>query len=158
MPLRSDWSEATCPIARTLDVVGDPWVLLILREAVQGVTRYDDFRAALGVADGVLSRRLAAMVDDGLMTRAPYRSGNRTREEYLLTDAGRDLLPVLHALVRWGETHRPRPTGRLVVVHDGCGHETERPDVCDACGEALTPANVSWRKPRDLGRLVPLVR
>ena len=72
----------------------------------------DDFRAALGVADGVLSRRLAAMVDDGLMTRAPYRSGNRTREEYLLTDAGRDLLPVLHALVRWGETHRPRPTGR----------------------------------------------
>ena len=94
MPLRSDWSEATCPIARTLDVVGDPWVLLILREAVQGVTRYDDFRAALGVADGVLSRRLAAMVDDGLMTRAPYRSGNRTREEYLLTDAGRDLLPV----------------------------------------------------------------
>ncbi len=87
--------------------MGDPWVLLVLREAVTGATRFEQFRSSLGCADNVLSRRLAAMVEDGLLVRAPYDAGNRTREEYLLTDEGRDLLPVLHALVLWGERHRP---------------------------------------------------
>lgn len=158
MPLRSDWSEATCPIARTLDVVGDPWVMLVLREAVQGATRFEQFRGALGVADSVLSNRLSAMVEAGLMTRAPYRSGNRTRTGYVLTDAGADLLPVLHALVRWGDTHRPGPDGPLRIHHDDCGSETHRADSCSACGEALTVRNVSWRKPRDPSRPVQLRR
>ena len=100
MPLRSDWSEATCPIARSLDVVGDPWVLLVLREALTGATRFDDFRVALGVADNVLSRRLSAMVEGGLLVRSPYVDEHRTRHEYLLTDAGRDLLPVVQATRR----------------------------------------------------------
>ena len=72
MPLRSDWSEATCPIARSLDVVGDPWVVLVLREALTGSTRFEQFRGALGVADNVLSRRLAGDGRGGLLTRAPY--------------------------------------------------------------------------------------
>jgi DNA-binding HxlR family transcriptional regulator len=158
VPLRSDWSQATCPIARTLDVVGDPWVLLVLREAVTGATRFEQFRSSLGCADNVLSRRLAAMVEDGLLVRAPYDAGNRTREEYLLTDEGRDLLPVLHALVLWGERHRPADTGRLVVVHDGCGEPTESADTCSTCGERLTSETVSWRRPRDPEHLTPLVR
>ena len=114
VPLRSDWSQATCPIARSLDVVGDPWVVLVLREAFTGTTRFEQLRSALGCADNVLSRRLSAMVQAGLLVRAPYDAGNRTREEYLLTDAGRELLPVLHALAQWGERHRPASTGRLV--------------------------------------------
>ena len=158
MPLRSDWSEATCPIARSLDVVGDPWVVLVLREALQGVSRYDDFRDRLGVADSVLARRLAAMVDAGLLERTPYRDERRTRAGYALTDAGADLLPVLNALVLWGERHRPRDTGVMHVIHDGCGEETTSADRCSACGATLTPDTVSWRKPRDPDRLVPLVR
>jgi len=158
MPLRSDWSGATCPIARSLDVVGDPWVLLVLREALQGATRFEEFRDALGVADSVLSRRLGAMVDADLLARAPYRSDQRTREGYLLTEAGGDLLPVLNALMHWGERHRPRTTGRMAVVHEGCGAETAYADSCSHCGERLTASNVSWVKPRDPGVRLPLVR
>ncbi len=109
MPLRSDWSAASCPIARSLDVVGDPWVLLVLRESFRGVTRFEQFRSALGIADNVLSRRLRQMVEAGLLRRSPYHAGNRVQHEYVLTDAGSDLLPVLHALGRWGEEHRPHP-------------------------------------------------
>ena len=158
MPLRSDWSEATCPIARSLDVVGDPWVMLVIREAFTGATRFEQFRAALGCADNVLSRRLSGMVDAGLLRRAPYDAGNRTREEYLLTDAGTDLLPVVHALALWGERHRPASTGRLVVVHEGCGEPTGSADSCTACGARLSADTVSWRRPRDPEHLTALVR
>lgn len=158
MPLRSDWSEAVCPIARSLDVVGDPWVVLVLREALTGATRFEQFRATLGVADNVLSRRLAAMVDAGLLTRSPYVAGNRTQHEYLLTDAGTDLLPIVHALAQWGERHRPARTGRLDVVHEVCGQATESADTCTSCGERLTTSTVAWRGPRDPSRLTPLVR
>jgi DNA-binding HxlR family transcriptional regulator len=158
VPLRSDWSEAPCPIARSLDVVGDPWVLLVLREAFRGSTRFEEFRSGLGVADNVLSRRLGQMVDAGLLARAPYLSGNRTRHEYLLTEAGADLLPVVHALAQWGERHRARPSGRMEVVHEGCGAVTTSADTCSACGAPLTSACVSWRGPRSSSSLVPLVR
>jgi DNA-binding HxlR family transcriptional regulator len=158
MPLRSDWSEASCPIARTLDVVGDPWVLLVLREALTGATRFEQFRSALGAADNVLSRRLGQMVKAGLLTRSPYRAGNRTRHEYLLTAAGADVLPVVQALARWGDQHRPRDTGPLDVVHEGCGEVTRSADTCTACGAPLAATSVSWRRPRDPSALVPLAR
>ena len=158
MPLRSDWSDAGCPIARSLDVVGDPWVLLVLREALTGATRFDQFRVALGVADNVLSRRLSAMVDGDLLVRTPYVDRHRTRHEYLLTEAGRDLLPVLQALAQWGERHRARSTRRLEVVHEVCGQTSASADTCTRCGTRLTPETVSWRRPRDDGGLTPLAR
>jgi DNA-binding HxlR family transcriptional regulator len=111
MPLRSDWSAATCPIARSLDVVGDPWLLLVLRESFKGVTRFEQFRSVLGIADNVLSRRLAQMVEAGLLRRSAYHAGNRVQHEYVLTPAGADLLPVLCALAHWGERHRPTASG-----------------------------------------------
>ncbi len=157
MPLRSDWSGATCPVARSLDVVGDPWVLLVLREALTGTTRFDRFRSALGIADNVLSRRLSQMVEAGLLERSPYDAGRRPQHEYLLTDAGRDLLPVVQALAHWGDRHRP--TGRrLDVVHEGCGRVSASADTCTSCGEALTAATVSWRRPAAPSTLTPLVR
>ena len=92
MPLRSDWSAATCPIARSLDVVGDPWMLLILRHALLGVRRYEDFRTGLGVADNVLSRRLPAMVDAGLLRKAvPGRAAQPLR---VRVDRGRRRPPT----------------------------------------------------------------
>ncbi len=148
MPLRSDWSADRCPIARSLDVVGDPWVVLILRGAFQGTTRFEDFRRSLGVADNVLSRRLGGMVDAGLLVRRPYRGEQRTHQEYVLTEAGADLLPVLNALTLWGEKHtrRPHPDAIMTIVHTGCGARTHSADRCTACGSALVADDVTWHK------------
>jgi DNA-binding HxlR family transcriptional regulator len=138
-------------------VVGDPWVLLVLREALTGATRFEQFRSALGIADNVLSRRLGQMVEAGLLRRSPYQAGNRVQHEYLLTDAGTDLLPVLHALARWGDRHRPG-VSPLDVVHETCGAVTRSADTCTGCGARLTAAEVAWRRPRDRSRALPLAR
>jgi len=148
MALRSDWSTDRCPIARSLDAVGDPWVMLILRGALQGVTRFEDFKRSLGVADNVLSRRLNGMVDAGLLVRRPYRGEHRTHLEYVLTDAGADLLPVLNALTLWGEKHttRPRPDVSMTIIHTACGTTTDSADTCTGCGARLAPTDVTWHK------------
>jgi len=138
-------------------VVGDPWVLLVLREAFEGATRFEQFRD-LGIADNVLSRRLSGMVEAGLLTRSPYDAGNRTRHEYLLTPAGADLLPVVQALALWGERHRPRRSGRMEVVHEACGTVTESADTCSTCHVPIGAADVSWRLPKDPQHLLPLAR
>ena len=146
MPLRSDWSAATCPIARSLDVVGDPWMLLILRQSLLGVRRYEDFRSALDVADNVLSKRLTSMVRAGLLTKVRYRGERRTHHEYVITEAGADLLPVLNALLIWGEKHTGAPPsgGHMGIVHRPCGAESTSADRCSNCGEPLVAAEVSW--------------
>src|SRR5215216_4673669 len=149
MPLRSDWSTNVCPIARSLEVVGDPWVVLILRNALLGTRHYEQFRDELGIADNVLSRRLQAMVDAGLLRQAPYRGARRTYFEYQLTEAGADLLPVLHALAQWGNAHTtaPVPGQRLGIVHQACGHTSTTSEVCSHCGAALRPGEVAWLRP-----------
>jgi DNA-binding HxlR family transcriptional regulator len=149
MPLRSDWSTAHCPVARSLDVLGDPWLVLILRDAVAGVRRYDGFRASLGIADNVLSRRLRTMVAAGLLRKVPYRAEQRTHEEYALTEAGADLLPVLNALTLWGERHTeaPAPDAHMAIVHRDCGRTTGYSDTCEHCGTPLTLANTAWHRP-----------
>jgi DNA-binding HxlR family transcriptional regulator len=158
MPLRSDWSAARCPIARSLDVVGDPWVLLILRDALLGSRRYEQFRANLGIADNVLSRRLAAMVDAGLLRQVPYRAEHRTHQEYHITEAGSDLLPVVHALAQWGNKHRAAPDGAsLGIVHRPCGKPSSTPDVCSHCGRIMRPEDVDWHRPWRSPDLTPLV-
>ena len=107
-----------CPIGRAADVLGDRWTLLILRNATVGMTRFDEFRADLGIADNILSTRLGRLVDAGLLTKVPYRDNGRTRHEYRLTDAGADLLPVLHALAAWGQRHtEPGAAGRPDADH-----------------------------------------
>jgi DNA-binding HxlR family transcriptional regulator len=146
MPLRQDWSEKACPIARSLDAVGDPWVVLILREALFGARRFEEFRDRLGVADNVLSRRLTQMVEDGLLRRSPYRGKQRMHEEYLLTDAGADLFPVLDSLRVWGETwtKAPRRHSKMSVAHGD--HTSTKADVCTTCGAELTRDNREWRR------------
>jgi DNA-binding HxlR family transcriptional regulator len=156
MALRSDWSTKACPIARGLDVLGDPWVMLVLREVMSGAHRYDELRENLGVADNVLSDRLRRLVEEGVLTRRPYRSGNRQRWEYFLTQAGADALPVLHALLRWGNRHTAAPNGPMRILHRDCGAEAQSADRCDTCGVALTAENVAWEKPSQPGRLVML--
>jgi DNA-binding HxlR family transcriptional regulator len=148
MPLRWDWTAEYCPIARSLQVLGDPWTVLVLREAFSGVRRFDRFRTELGIADNVLSARLSGLVDAGLLRRVPYLDDRRTRHEYVLTDAGADTLPVITALAQWGERHRPHPDPgvRMDIVHRSCDHESLTADLCSHCGEPLTAETTSWRK------------
>jgi DNA-binding HxlR family transcriptional regulator len=101
-------TELRCSIARALEIVGDKWTLLIVREAAKGSSRFSEFHEALGIAKDVLGARLVALVNNGILLRQPYRDGSaRSRHEYLLTAKGRDLLTVLGALGQWGEQYRP---------------------------------------------------
>jgi DNA-binding HxlR family transcriptional regulator len=95
-----------CPVIGALDVVGKPWTLVVLREALSGVRRFEDFQQHLGLSRSVLSRRLAEMVSDGLLRREPYQdAGSRTRYEYLPTEKALDVYPVLVGLMHWGERY-----------------------------------------------------
>src|SRR2546423_14292558 len=140
MSRRITWEDASCPAARPADVLPEPWTLLILRNATAGTTRFEDFRAQLGIADNVLTTRLAKLVDRGLLTKLPYRDGGRTRHEYRLTKAGSDALPVLHALGAWGDAHTTSASayGPMKLVHTTCDSLTRPGEKCDACGKRLT--------------------
>lgn len=149
MPLRSDWSDAECPIRRSLDVLGDPWVLLIVRDVLHGRGRFDQLRDNLGVSEPVLARRLRAMVAADLLERVDYAEGGRVRQGYAATPAAAELLPVLQQLALWGQRHTTTPEhgGRMAMVHEPCGTETTQGEVCTGCGEVMTPEEMVWVKP-----------
>ncbi len=121
-----DWSEldsSRCSVARTASVLGDSWTVLVLRDLFNGIHRFDDLTGHLGIARNVLTRRLTGLIEAGVVVRVPYREpGRRERHEYRLTDAGRDLLPVILAMLAWGDTHRAGADGPpMRVEHAGCG-------------------------------------
>jgi DNA-binding HxlR family transcriptional regulator len=137
---RLRYSAENCSIARTLEIVGERWTLLVLREAFYGVRRFEEFSSAIGCARNVLSARLAKLVEEGVLERRPYREpGQRVRHEYRLTDKGRELLPALIALMQWGDRWEADPQGPPVVVrHRDCGG-TMRVDLsCDEGHTRLT--------------------
>jgi DNA-binding HxlR family transcriptional regulator len=109
-------SDMPCPIARSLDRVGEWWSILILRDALRGTTRFEDFRRSLGVAPNMLTRRLGALVEAGLLERRRY-SEHPPRDEYLLTERGRDFRPVLLSLLTWGNRHFAPEGPSVEIVH-----------------------------------------
>ena len=112
---RSKVLDPNCSIARSLGVLGERWTFLILREAMDGVTRFAQFRDALGIAPDVLTDRLTTLVDYGVMSRAPYQEpGSRSRYAYTLTPAGKELHVALGSLQQWGDTYLPRPDGPTI--------------------------------------------
>jgi DNA-binding HxlR family transcriptional regulator len=113
-----------CPIGRSLDRIGDGWSLLILRDALQGVTRFDEFQQRLGIAPSMLTRRLNSLVEDGLLARRPY-SKHPPRMEYVLTECGRDARMVIHALYAWGSRHFASEGQALRMVDTVTGNEAE---------------------------------
>ncbi|GHH71586.1 HxlR family transcriptional regulator [Streptomyces sulfonofaciens] len=149
MPLRSDWSDKPCPIARSLDVLGDPWTLLVLRELFAGNVRFEGLRTALGSSDNVLAARLARMTEAGLVARIPYGGTVRPRVEYRLTDAGRDALPVLHALANWGAKHTTAPQWArpMAITCTECGQPAQSADWCTSCNQPLTVERTEWTRP-----------
>src|SRR5713226_10030455 len=113
---RKSFEKMACPIARSLERVGEWWSMLIMRDALDGMTRFDEFQNGLGIAPNMLTRRLNALVEAGLLERRRY-SAHPPRDEYLLTGRGRDFQPVLWALMGWGNKHFA-PEGVSVVLVD----------------------------------------
>jgi DNA-binding HxlR family transcriptional regulator len=113
---RKDFGEMQCPIARSLERVGESWSILILRDAFQGMTRFDQFQKSLGIAPNMLTRRLNSLVESGLLERRRY-SERPPRDEYVLTPRARDFRPVMWALIAWGNKHFA-PEGESIVVVD----------------------------------------
>jgi DNA-binding HxlR family transcriptional regulator len=137
---RKSFGNMQCPIARSLERVGEWWSILILRDAAHGLTRFDEFAESLGIAPNILTRRLKALVEAGLLERRRY-SERPPRDEYVLTQAGRDFRPVLWALLAWGNKHFAPEGASVVVVDSRTGVEADPVLVDGKSGRALaTPA------------------
>jgi DNA-binding HxlR family transcriptional regulator len=132
--LGKDYVDQDCALARALEVVGERWTLLILRDAFYGVRRFNDFQVHLDIPKAVLADRLSALVAEGVLERVPDPK-HGARHLYELTSTGRDLWPAVHALMMWGSRHR-QPNSR-VFMHAACGSVLDEAGRCPACG--LTP-------------------
>jgi DNA-binding HxlR family transcriptional regulator len=138
---RLQYSDENCSIKGTLEIVGEKWSLLVLREAFFGIRRFDDFHRALGCARNLLSERLAKLVDQGVLERVAYQEpGQRRRHEYRLTEKGLDLQPALVALMQWGDRWTADPDGPSVeVLHLGCGAAVRAVLACEHGHGTLAP-------------------
>lgn len=142
--LPNDFADQNCSVARTLEVVGERWSLLLIREAFFGVRRFDVFQRNLGISRNVLTARLAHLVEQGVLDRVQYQE-RPDRYEYRLTDRGRDLFPVLMAMVDFGDRHAPPPLGpSRVFTHRTCGGPIDKRHLrCEACGEDVTVRDIA---------------
>ena len=133
----ADYSHQVCSVAATLEVVGDPWTLLILRDAFAGFRRFEQWQEHLGVARNVLAARLKTLVSHGVLEKRPY-SLRPPRCEYVLTPKGQDLSGVLLTMAAWGDRHvYGAPGGPVCFVHKTCGQGFSPTLVCEACGEPV---------------------
>ncbi|MCW2879520.1 MAG: transcriptional regulator [Sphaerisporangium sp.] len=136
-------TDSSCSIARSLGVLGERWAFLILREALTGSTRFAQFRDALGIAPDILTARLATLVGHGVMTREPYQEpSSRTRYEYHLTPAGRELHIALGSLQQWGDTYLPWPDGPTVQRRTRDGGRPVHVGFIDDRGQEVSPDDV----------------
>jgi DNA-binding HxlR family transcriptional regulator len=139
---RTSFARWPCSIARTVDLVGDGWTSLVLREAFYGTTRFDDFERVLGIGRNVLSQRLSRLVEEGLLEREAYQQ-NPPRYDYVLTAKGRDFFPVLAAMMAWGDRWLAPSDGPPVLLrHRTCGQDAHADVVCSECGEPLELGDV----------------
>jgi DNA-binding HxlR family transcriptional regulator len=143
-----DYDPAKCNIAGALSIVGEKWTFLVLREAFNGIRRFDDMQRRTAAPRQVLSNRLSRLVDEGLLRKVPYREpGQRPRSEYRLTEKGLDLFPVIVALMTWGDRYASDPAGPPVMLtHRDCGARVELELTC-ADGHVLSSAREVTPKP-----------
>ena len=143
-----------CSVAQCLEVVGEWWSMLIIRDAFLGVTRFDQFQERLGISRNVLNQRLSYLVDNGVLERVPY-SDHPPRFDYRLTSKGKDLWPVLTAMRQWGDQHAAPDGPPLRVVHKACGKTSQAVMTCSHCGEPMTARDVKAVRGRgDVDNLV----
>lgn len=142
---RTSFANWPCSIARTMDLLGDWWTPLVLREAFYGVHRFDAFQQSLGIARNTLTDRLRRLVDEGLMEKQPYQS-EPVRHDYVLTEKGRDFYGVLMAMNAWGDRWLAGEQGAPVVFHhERCGRQGHAEVVCSECGEPMTAGDTRPR-------------
>ena len=141
-PERPWYTNETCSIARTLDVIGERWTILVLREAFMRVRRFDEFQRNIGLARNILSARLRKLVEAGVLERRQYAE-KPPRFEYRLTERGLDLYPALVALMEWGDRHVASPAGPPVTLrHERCRRTSTPHMVCSECGERIDPRDM----------------
>src|SRR6516225_3651156 len=139
---RAGWKAERCTIAKALEVVNTRSALLILREAFYGTTRFDDFAERVGISEPVTAARLRELVDEGLLEREDYREpGQRTRQQYRLTEKGFELFPVLVALMRWGDRWLDDRGGPIELLHRDCG-ETVGVELRCAAGHRVESSEI----------------
>jgi DNA-binding HxlR family transcriptional regulator len=135
---RTNLGDALCPIARSLDEIGDWWTLLIVRDAFQGRKRFSEFQKSLGLAKNILSARLKTLVSTGILEKRPGADGN-SRDEYHLTEKGRQLRVILVAIRQWGEEYLFADGEQMVVTHDPANRPIGRLRLIDQDGRRLEP-------------------
>jgi DNA-binding HxlR family transcriptional regulator len=136
--------QPDCSIAATLDVIGDRWTLLVLRDLFRGVRRFSDLVDDLGIAKNLLSDRLKRLVEDGIVEKVEYQT-RPVRYEYRLTAKGADLSPALIALMRWGDEWYANGDPPVVLVHESCGTPLVQHVECPHCNEVVSPGKVRSR-------------
>jgi DNA-binding HxlR family transcriptional regulator len=138
---RKSFAAMDCSVAQCLEVVGEWWSMLIIRDAFLGVTRFEEFQRRLGISRNILQARLTSLVEAGVLQREPY-SVHPPRDDYRLTAKGRDLWPVLTAMRQWGDVYAAPSGPPIEIVHAACGAPTTAVMVCGTCGEPLLPRDV----------------
>jgi DNA-binding HxlR family transcriptional regulator len=137
----NDLENQQCAVARAESVLGDRWTMMVVRDSLLGVRRFEDFQSRLGIARRVLTERLNMLVEKGVLRREPY-SERPLREEYRLTEAGRDLLPVVMALATWADRHLPHPEGTAIAYrHTECDRVVEPRIDYPHCARPMTTRN-----------------
>jgi DNA-binding HxlR family transcriptional regulator len=139
--LRNDYTDQVCAIAGTLELIGERWTLLIIRDAFLGIRRFEHFQRSLGIARNVLQARLERLVDAGILRRERYQE-RPERFEYRLTSKGIELWPVLVSLMKWGDRHLYPEGPPVVLTHKECGGQVDDHRLCDRCGAPLEPWDV----------------
>ena len=141
----ADYSKQSCSVAATLEVIGDPWTLLVIRDAFSGVSRFEQWQERLGVARNVLAARLKSLVRHGVLEARVY-SERPPRQEYVLTRKGKDLYAVLLTMHGWGDRHLYGEQGSGVAfMHTSCGAKLEPRIACACCGEIVKPRELEMR-------------
>lgn len=155
---RTSVKDVNCSIAQCLEVIGDWWTPLIIRDLLLGVRRFDDLQERLDISRNVLTQRLELLVENEIVVRRPYQD-NPPRFDYVLTERGRDLWPIMQAMKQWGDKWEA-PNGTPVqLVHDDCGHVTSVVNTCSECGEELGLGHIhSVRGPGAAEPLPPHLR
>jgi DNA-binding HxlR family transcriptional regulator len=143
--LPREYSAESCPIARSLEIVGERWTLLIVRDAFYGVRRFSDFRGHLDVPKAVLAERLSFLVEEGVLAR---EASGRGRDEYVLTGKGRRLWPIIWSLAGWGNEHYVDQPQRKSYRHADCGGGIGPDRVCLSCGRLPDVADLVMHPPR----------
>jgi DNA-binding HxlR family transcriptional regulator len=154
--LRADYTGQDCSIARALELIGERWTILILRDVFLGTHRFEELQRELGIARNVLQTRLERLVEEGILRRVQYQE-RPPRSEYRLTRKGTDLWPVLVALLKWGDRHASPEGPPVVIGHRGCGGQIDDRRRCVRCGADLEAWEVVAQRARGAAAAGPAV-